>query len=49
MKAFAVEKVNTNDNLADLCTKPLSREVCWRHMNNIGQMYIAEKNTNAKT
>ncbi len=49
MKELVIEKVRTDDNLADLCTKPLSSEVCWRHMSTMGQVYMAEKNTNAKT
>ena len=36
---LAVKSVNTKQNLADLCTKPVSRETCDKHMRTLCQEF----------
>ena len=43
-----VEKVGTGDNLADVGTKPLAADPCWKHMARMGQVSVAGRNINAK-
>ena len=36
-KEIDLRSVSTHENLSDVCTKPVSRELCQRHMKTIGQ------------
>ena len=43
-----VKSVNTRQNLADLCTKPVNRETCEKHMRTLCQEFREEKTSGAK-
>ena len=47
-KEFKIEAVRTDKNLSDICTKPMSHDACWYHMNRMSQEYAAGKNVHAK-
>jgi len=45
---LAVKSVNTKQNLADLCTKPVSRETCDKHMRTLCQEFREGKASGAE-
>ncbi|CAK9017766.1 Retrovirus-related Pol polyprotein from transposon TNT 1-94 [Durusdinium trenchii] len=47
-KEFELVAVGTDKNVADLCTKPLSAETCWKHMHALGQFAKTGKSAAAK-
>ena len=47
-KELAVEAVGTDNNLADLCTKPLTPDQCWKHMARMGQKAVDGRHAQAK-
>jgi hypothetical protein len=47
-KELAVEAVGTDNNLADLCTKPLTADQCWKHMARMGQKAVDGRHAQAK-
>ena len=47
-KEFELVAVGTDKNVADLCTKPLSAETCWKHMHALGQYAKTGKSSAAK-
>ena len=47
-KELSIEAVGTEQNLADLCTKPLAGETCWKHMQRMNQVAADGRNTRAK-
>ena len=37
LKDIQLETVTTDKNLADVCTKPVPGDVCWKHLHSMGQ------------
>lgn len=48
-KEIALECVATAKNVSDLCTKPVSQQLCEKHMSAIGQTFQSGKSTAAKS
>ena len=47
-REFDLVAVGTDKNFSDLCTKPMSQELCETHMRNIGQMFMSGASIAAK-
>ena len=47
-KEIRVEKVSTDSNVSDICTKPVSKDLCQRHMTTLGQFVRTGKSSLAK-
>ena len=47
-KLFELLAVSTDKNVSDVCTKPVPRELCLRHMESLGQRYAEGKSVAAK-
>lgn len=47
-REFDLVAVGTDKNFSDLCTKPMSQELCQTHMTNIGQHYVSGASSAAK-
>eukprot|EP00438_Fugacium_kawagutii_P000480 Skav216940 [mRNA] locus=scaffold3396:50058:57739:+ [translate_table: standard] len=47
-KDFSVECVKSDRNVSDICTKPLSNDLCWKHMASMGQCCVGGRHVIAK-
>ena len=47
-KAFALEKVPTNSNYSDICTKPLPEAALDKHLGSMHLKFSTEKASGAK-
>ena len=47
-KEIKLLPVPTNENMSDLCTKPVAQDLCQRHMHAIGQYVRSGKSKAAK-
>ena len=47
-KEIQLEKVSTDSNLSDICTKPVSKDLCLKHMTTLGQFVKTGKSLLAK-
>ena len=45
---FELVAVGTDKNVSDVCTKPMSHDLCWKHMNSVGQFAVSGKSRAAK-
>ena len=47
-KDIDLRAVSTHDNLSDVCTKPVSHDLCYKHMQAKGQKVQQGRSTTAK-